>query len=95
MQSEAERRYRDDAEFHAAVDMLRHMAMKHGFTPYELKQIAFTAALINELHSARTFRIPIPATCDSWQPFAQSTPGEIAEQVECARCHGTREEHRR
>lgn len=59
MQSEAERRYQSDAEFKAAVDWLRHMAMKHGFTPYELKQIAFTAALINELYSVKSFRIPI------------------------------------
>jgi len=61
MQSEAERRYRDDPEFHATVDMLRRMAMKYGFTPYELKQIAFTAALLNELHSARSFCVPLTA----------------------------------
>lgn len=61
MQSEAERRYRDDPDFHAAVDLVRHLAMKHGFTPYELKQIAFTAALLNELHSNRSFLVPFRA----------------------------------
>jgi len=59
MQSEAERRYLDDPDFHAAVDLLRHMAMRHGFTPCELKQIAFTAALLNELRSVREFRLPL------------------------------------
>lgn len=58
MMTEAERRYHHDPEFHAAVDMLHALARKHGYTPYELKQIAFTAALLHELHSARAFRVP-------------------------------------
>lgn len=64
MHSEAEHRYRNDAEFHAAVDLLRHMALKHGFTPYELKQIAYCAALINELYSARSFMVPLTGDTD-------------------------------
>lgn len=38
-------RYLNDPEFYAAVRMLERVARVHGFTPGELKQIAFKAAL--------------------------------------------------
>jgi hypothetical protein len=43
--SDTESRYLNDPEFHAAVKMLEAAAERHGFTPGELKQIAFKAAL--------------------------------------------------
>lgn len=47
---DSEYRYTHDAEFRNAVDMLQALAMQHGFTPGELKQIAFYASLrIEEL----------------------------------------------
>lgn len=54
---DTEHRYRTDADFHSAVDMLQHMAQRHGFTPGELKQIAFKAALNLEMLSARPVTI--------------------------------------
>ncbi len=42
---DTEERYVRDPEFRAAVDMLQNMAREHGFTPGELKQIAFKAAV--------------------------------------------------
>jgi hypothetical protein len=55
MMSEAERRYLEDPAFHAAVTMLQRMAEEHGFTPWELKQIAFMAALMVELYARKPF----------------------------------------
>lgn len=42
---DSEERYRNDPAFHAAVTTMERMATQHGFTPGELKQIAFKAAL--------------------------------------------------
>lgn len=42
---DTEHRYLHDATFHAAVKMLEAAAERHGFTPGELRQIAFKAAL--------------------------------------------------
>lgn len=42
-------RYEHDPAFHAAVEMLEAVAREHGFTPGELKQIAFKAALNIEM----------------------------------------------
>ena len=56
MFAEGTERYHHDPEFHAAVDMLRHFALKHGFSPYELKQIAHMAAVINEANAVRIDR---------------------------------------
>jgi hypothetical protein len=46
--SDTERRMINDSEFHAAVMLLAQLAQQHGFTPGELKQIAFAAALFVE-----------------------------------------------
>ena len=50
---DSEQRYRHDPEFHALVDVLLHAALEHGFTPGELKQAAFLAALKAEQYAAR------------------------------------------
>lgn len=47
--SEADRRYMDDPKFCAAVHMLEGLAEHYGFTPYDLNQAAFYAALRVEL----------------------------------------------
>jgi hypothetical protein len=52
---DTERRMRDDAEFSATVQMLMAHAMRHGFTPGELRQIAFRAAFELEMRSAHRF----------------------------------------
>jgi len=44
-------RYRNDAEFRAAVDCVLTLAVQNGYTPGELRQIAFMAALKAEEHS--------------------------------------------
>lgn len=38
-------RYAHDAEFRVLVDLLLHAAIEHGYTPGELKQAVFMAAL--------------------------------------------------
>lgn len=43
--TDTDQRYRNDPAFHAAVDTMEVIAREHGFTPGELKQIAFKAAL--------------------------------------------------
>lgn len=57
MFTEGERRYHNDADFHAAVELVRRLALEHGFSPYELKQIAHIAAVVNESQAVRAFRI--------------------------------------
>ena len=46
---DTETRYLNDPSFRAAVKSLEAMAREHGFTPGELKQIAFKAALNIEM----------------------------------------------
>jgi len=46
---DTDERYRNDPAFHAAVTTLEIAATEHGFTPGELKQIAFKAALNLEM----------------------------------------------
>jgi len=48
------RRYFNDVAFHTAAQMLFQLAIKEGFTPGELKQIAFCAALLAEEHSRKS-----------------------------------------
>jgi hypothetical protein len=69
MYDDSEHRYRNDPEFHSVVDWLSHMAEKYGFTPGELKQMAFYAAYLVEqrrppapthLHG-RSFMMPEPS----------------------------------
>lgn len=50
---DTEHRMIHDVSFRAAVMMLANLAREHGFTPGELKQIAFRAALEIELNDAR------------------------------------------
>lgn len=48
-------RMQHDAEFNSAVMLLVQVARQHGFTPGELKQIAFQAALyVEERRTGRT-----------------------------------------
>lgn len=47
-------RLRSDPHFHEAVTLLYHLALNHGFTPGELRQIAFAAAVRCEEHATRT-----------------------------------------
>ena len=54
---EVTHRYHNDAEFHAAVMVVERIAREHGFTPYELKQIAFAASLKVEETATRAFAI--------------------------------------
>lgn len=42
---DTDHRYLTDPAFHAVVKMLERAAIEHGFTPGELKQMAFKAAL--------------------------------------------------
>ena len=51
-----ERMARDPA-FHAAVTLLMKLALEHEFTPGELKQIAFCAALEIEMRYPRPVRV--------------------------------------
>lgn len=50
---DTDERYKNDPAFHGAVQMLMHVAREHGFTPGELKQIAFKAALNIEIMNPR------------------------------------------
>lgn len=50
---DTDERYMQDPAFRAAVDMLQNMAREHGFTPGELKQIAFKAAVELEFRNFR------------------------------------------
>ncbi len=50
---DTEDRMRNDAAFHALVMHLAHVAAEHGFTPGELKQAAFAAAVYVEMRDAR------------------------------------------
>lgn len=45
-------RFREDGVFHAAVEHMMMLARAHGFTPGELKQIAFKASLELEMRYA-------------------------------------------
>jgi hypothetical protein len=53
---DSEQRYRNDPAFHAGVAFLERLAKEHGFTPGELKQMAFYAALRVELTSCGPLR---------------------------------------
>jgi hypothetical protein len=56
MYRDTESRYHNDPAFRAAVKTLEGIAERHGFTPGELKQIAFKAALnIEERRLPRGF----------------------------------------
>lgn len=60
-------RYENDAEFHALVDMLRAYATTNGYTPGELKQAAFYASFLVELHTSR----PIQVSADELLAFRE------------------------
>ncbi len=72
---DTDERYRRDADFYAAVEMLQHMAAKHGFTPGELKQIAFKAALNIEMLTCRPVMIPTAALKEELQRRALKGAG--------------------
>lgn len=55
---DTEERMRHDVEFASMVNMLTHAAMKNGWTPGELKQLAFAAALRAEMFSVRSIEVP-------------------------------------
>ncbi len=50
---DTDRRYHQDSEFRHAVQMMMALADRHGFTPGELKQMAFKAAFELEMMSVR------------------------------------------
>lgn len=56
MFDECAARWRNDAHFANAVEMMTHAALVHGFTPYELKQIAFMAAMNVEMRATKKWR---------------------------------------
>ena len=53
-------RLHNDADFRCAVDLLWAMATKHGFTPGELRQIAFAAAIKCEEYATRSMLVTFP-----------------------------------
>ncbi len=57
MYTDTERRMFHDAEFRTVVETLAQVAEKHGYTPGELKQIAFAAALMVELRAPKAFKV--------------------------------------
>jgi hypothetical protein len=54
---DAQQRYHHDPMFHAACETMVSMALHAGFTPGEMRDIAFTAALLIEQRHARPFMI--------------------------------------
>lgn len=54
---DTDERYQRDPAFYSAVRTLEVIAREHGFTPGELRQIAFKAALNLELTSMPTLAI--------------------------------------
>lgn len=64
MSVQALERYRNDAPFAAAVNLLTNMALEHRFTAGELRDIAYVAAVRVEQKTTRTF-FPVPET---WGP---------------------------
>jgi hypothetical protein len=57
---DTQERYDSDPAFRAAVTMLEQAGEAHGFTPGELKQIAFKAALNLELRAKPVLIISRP-----------------------------------
>lgn len=55
---DTDHRYQHDVDFQHAVDFVMHLAQRHGFTPGELKQIAFKAALNLEMLTVRSVLVP-------------------------------------
>jgi hypothetical protein len=58
-------RLRSDPHFAEAVTLMYHLALNHGFTPGELKQIAFAAAVKCEEHAARSRLAHFPRSSSS------------------------------
>lgn len=58
---DAQQRYLHDAQFHAACETMVAIALQGGFTPGELRDIAFTASLLIEQRHARPF-LTMPRT---------------------------------
>ena len=56
--------YLNDPPFHAAVKVLERIAEQYGFTPGELKQIAFKAALNIELRAKTMHYVAKPGTIE-------------------------------
>ncbi len=67
---DTDQRMTNDAEFHGVVRFLIQAAEEYGFTPGELKQMAFRAALEVERRNPRPFprvyqgSLPHPVDCD-------------------------------
>lgn len=77
---DTEERVRNDPEFSAAVHMLATLAVTRGYTPGELKQIAFAAAVLVESRSCR----PLVLSMGEWPnyPRVERAPRE----PHCPRC---------
>ncbi len=70
---DTDERYRNDPAFHAAVTMLEVAATEHGFTPGELKQIAFKAALNLEMR-----KLPSMVVLSELRPGESPRPQDVA-----------------
>lgn len=64
---DTEDRYSNDPAFRAAVATLEQNATRHGFTPGELKQIAFKAALNLEMRARPMLYVAKPGTIEAEQ----------------------------
>ncbi len=57
--ADTEQRMRHDAEFRAVVEMLTGFALQHGYTPGELRQVAFAAAIRAEMQTNRSITVEV------------------------------------
>jgi len=70
---DTDHRYLHDPAFHAAVTSLEVAATEHGFTPGELKQIAFKAALNLEMR-----KLPSMIVLSELRPGERPRPHDVA-----------------
>lgn len=77
MMFEWEDRVRRDPEFACAVDMMYAMAIKHQFTPADLREIAFAAALKYEMTHGFT-KLTVQVSRDEYEALRRE--GFLREQ---------------
>ena len=56
----AQDRYESDSNFHMLVDALESQIHACHYTPSELREAALLASIHYELHSARSYTLPLP-----------------------------------
>lgn len=54
---DTDKRMQHDTEFRTVVEYLAHVALTRGYTPGELRQIAFAAAVLVEMRRMRPIRL--------------------------------------